>query len=172
MSARSFQGCAKAGNVSIPSAASSAAVQRATTWMKIPECAMVNGPFRMISSFRYWELTSKTSVQLGTRKTETLAKCLNAPAWPGNYATDAAACTHISDVIRSAYPKSPSFHGKIGVFVILNNSPIYAYSEFSILFRRAIFIGVAQVSFQWLLYSGRFWAPRLVLYYSSFVLSI
>lgn len=95
------------------------------------------------------------------------------PAWPGNYATDVAACTHISDVIScSAYPKSPSFHEKIGVFVILSHSPIYAYSEFSILFRKAIFAGVAQVSFQWLLYSGRFWAPCLVPYHSSFVLSI
>lgn len=94
------------------------------------------------------------------------------PIWPGNYATDVAACIHISDVICSAYPKSPSFHEKIGIFVILSHSPIYAYSEFSILFRKAIFIGVAQVSFQWLLYSGQFWAPRLVLYHSLFVRSI
>ena len=78
MNARSSQGCAKAGNASTPLAASSAAVQRATTWMKIPECVMVNGPFRMISSFRYWERTLKTNVQLGPKKTETLAKCLNA----------------------------------------------------------------------------------------------
>lgn len=50
MNVRSCQGYAKGGNVSTPLGVSSAAVQQVITWMKIPECAMVSGPYMPMNS--------------------------------------------------------------------------------------------------------------------------